>query len=135
MTPRIGLWGARADSRGLAAQMRGFADHLKPTKVMGIDMTADDLSPYPCNWRAYEGHDLSTVAYSALNERIIRRWLKGLDVVLGAETFYRDEFADIARQMGVATVLQVNPEFARYWRWPQLPRPDVFIAPTTWRME
>lgn len=136
---RMGLFGARADMRGLAYQTAAFAKHLDFDRVYGIDMTADDLSPYPCDWRLYESLmcDLAINRHSRLQEKDVRRWLRGLDVVLGAETFYRDEFPIWAKEEGVRTVLQVNPEFAGWWdrRGEHLPRPDVILAPTVWRMK
>lgn len=137
---KVGLFGARADSRGLAHQTAAFANHLHPDRVFGIDMTADNLSPYPTDWSPYtdfarEG-DFTWAPLSNIDEDVARKWLRGLDVVFGAETFYRPEFVDWARAEGVRTILQVNPEFAPWWntalRHPPPTKPDVLIAPTTW---
>lgn len=134
---KLGVFGCRADSRGLHHQTQAYAKHLQPDRVFGIDMTVDNLSPYPCDWSAYDQSRLDVYPHSAITEDVARRWLKGLDVVLGAETFYRDEFPTWAKEMGVRTVLAVNPEFAPYWdpRSRHLPTPDVLLAPTTWRLE
>lgn len=134
---RIGLFGARADSRGLAYQTQAYAKHLPFDKVFGIDMTADNLSPYECDWFAFPSDcPIQIARYSELTDELMREWLSGLDVVLGAETFYRDEFVTIAREMGVVTVLAVNPEFVPWWneKVPS-PKPDVLINPTIWRMD
>lgn len=133
---RLGLFGARADSRGLCYQTQAYAKHLPFDRILGIDMTADDLSPYPCDWDQYEGNKLTVLRYSQLSDDQMRMWLGGLDVVLGAETFYRDEFVTIAREMGVPTVLACNPEFVPWYneKVPS-PKPDVLINPTIWRMD
>lgn len=135
---KIGLFGARADSRGLAYQTQAFAKWLKPYRIYGIDMTADSLSPYPCDWTPYyDCLDFRINRFSQLRDEDILDWLEGLDVVIGAETFYHDFFVDLARKQGVKTVLQVNPEFVGWWdpRGAHLPRPDVILAPTTWRID
>lgn len=132
---RLGLFGARADQRGLAYQSQSFAKWLTPDKVFGIDMTSDGLSPYANDWSGYDQSTLNVFRYSVVEERMVRSWLRGLDVVLGAETFYRDEFPIWAREEGVRTILQVNPEFVPWWwKGKDLPKPDVLISPSTWRL-
>jgi hypothetical protein len=127
---RLGIFGARGDSRGLHYQTQGFAKWLAPDRVFGVDLTADGGSPYPCDWSAYEGTDLQVQRHSALTQGHIAAFLTGLDVVLGAETFYHDAFLSIARHLGVRTVLQVNPEFVPAGR---RERPDLCLNPSTWR--
>lgn len=131
---RLGIFGARADQRGLAYQTQAFAKWLEPSRVLGIDMTQDDLSPYPCDWSGFS--NLDVVRYSELNESSVRRWLKGLDVVLGAETFYHELFPEWARSEGARTVLQINPEFTPFFTaaGKNLPRPDRLVNPSIWRM-
>lgn len=136
---RVGYFGARSDSRGLAQQARGFCKWLEPDCIWGIDMYAENLSPYPNDWSSFES-DLTVTTRSALNEHDVKKWLKGLDVIIGAETFYCDLLPVWAREMNVRTVLQINPEF-QVWhlpdnsRQPHPPRPDLLIAPTTWMLD
>lgn len=137
---KIGIMGARADSRGLAYQTEAFAKWLVPDRVYGIDMTVDKLSPYATDWSGFiersGTHDLTVSPFSRLNEKDIRSWLRGLDVVIGAETFYAHDFCNWARQEGVRTILQINPEFAAWWQNGCTdPKPDVFITPTTWLLD
>lgn len=139
---RLGGFGFRSDSRGLAAQTQSFAKWLPFDRVWGMDMYAEDLSPYENNWSPYIDSDaeLTISTRSAINETDVKQWMKGLDVIIGAETFYTDPFCDWARDMGVRTVLQINPEF-QVWHLPDAPRlikpsrPDVLIAPTTWLLD
>lgn len=133
---KIGYWGARGDMRGLAYQSQGFVKHIPFDRVMCIDMTADDLSPYPCDFTPFANwnHNLTFTRNSEITEETARAWLRGLDVVLGAETFYRDEFVLWARSEGVRTVLQINPEFTSYYqRGNNDPVPDVLVNPSVWR--
>lgn len=136
MTLKIGYFGARGDARGLAYQSIGFCKHLEPERIYAIDM--QELSPYENDWSPFKSMDadLAICPYNKLEPDNILKWLSGLDVVLGAETFYRDEFYDMCKQASVRTVLQINPEFAPWWaKGVNDPRPDVFVNPTSWRME
>lgn len=137
----IGYWGGRSDSRGLARQAEGFANHLPLTRIMGIDMYAENLTPYPNDWERLSRHaDLSVTKRCDITEELAKDWLRGLDVVLGAETFYSDPFCDWARECGVRTCLQINPEY-QIWHLPPSrhiihpSRPDILIAPTTWLLD
>lgn len=125
---RLGLLGARGDRRGLASQTMEFARHMPCERVLGIDM--GDLSPYPNDWSGFD--DVDVVKLSELTEDSLRRFLDGLDVVYGAECFYYDQAPRIAREMGVRTCLQSNFEFMREIVDPELPKPDLFLAPSTW---
>lgn len=101
---------------------------------MGLDLTADDMSPYENDWSVFDPRTLDVRTYRELSEGDIRSFCRDVDVILGAETFYRDEFPAIAREEGARTVLQINPELAP-WFHPKgaaIPRPDVFLAPTIW---
>lgn len=121
----------------MAYQSEGFAKHLPITRVVGIDMTADNLSPYDNDWRTFHHvRDFNIIKMSHVNEARMREFLDGLDIVIGAETFYKDEFITIARDMGVRTILQINPEFAGWWNRTGRndPVPDCLITPTTWRL-
>jgi glycosyltransferase involved in cell wall biosynthesis len=75
------------------------------------------------------------VKYTAITEDEIRGFLDGLTVVYSAETFYDDRFINIARELGVRTVLQPNYEFMREIKDPTLPRPDLFLAPSSWNYD
>jgi glycosyltransferase involved in cell wall biosynthesis len=129
---RVGVFGARADRRGLAIQSEEFARHALPDRVLGIDM--GDKSPLLCDWSGFDAKTLTVRRLDRLDHDDVRRWLRGLDVVFGCETFYVPWFTSLARQERVATVLQVNPEFAKHvYDW--VPVPDVVANPTRWRME
>lgn len=106
-------------------------------------MTVDNLSPYECQWGPYESLpiDLTVNRYSNIDEKSARRWMKGLDIVFGAETLYRDEFPVWARKEGVRTVVHCNREFTPWITNPAdrrhvaPPPPDVIALPTPWLMD
>lgn len=60
----------------------------------------------------------------------IERFLTGLDVVLGAETFYNPNIYRIAQRLGVRTVLALNWEFMD-----ERAEPDLWAAPSLWHYD
>lgn len=124
---RLGLCGARADRRGLAAQTFEFARHMTPDRILGVE---DPGSPEP-DWAAWPTRWGTVNGRTSLDARIAGRFLAGMDTVWGAETFYMDRFCAVARQGDVKSVLHVNPEFWRFDRL-NLPKPDVVLNPTSW---
>lgn len=127
----------RSDDRGLGIQTVEIARHLHPDRVAHVSM--DHLSPYPdhpgrfdnvvAQWRPMPDGSFRFA------EAEMRAFLDGADVMLTCETPYDYRLYEVAREMGVATVCQVNAEFYRHATDPNLPRPDVVLAPSRWRME
>lgn len=128
---RIGLL-ARADNRGLGTQTWEAYRHLQPARTLVVDM--GDLTPYEQRFDRYP--DCPVAHYDGTNlESGAMEWLfAGSDVVFTCETPYDYKLYDRARERGVKTVCQVNPEFYRYQVEPRLPRPDLLVAPTTWML-
>lgn len=131
---RLGLI-ARADDRGLGLQSRGFYEHLRPDRVLAVDM--GDRSPFENHWEWYPNArvarwDGTTGRFEA---GAIDWLLDGCDVVLTAETPYDYALIERARDRGVKTVIQANHEFFRWLVEPDLPRPDLWISPSTWGFE
>lgn len=112
---KIGLIG-RADERGLGHITREFYRHVQPARTLIVQPT---LSRHEQHREWYQPTDESRVSYVTWGERRdfpdepLGRWMSGLDVIYGAETFYDDRVPRLAREAGVATVLHVNPEFYR----------------------
>lgn len=107
---------------------------MDPDKIFGIDM--GELSPYSNDWDGmFDRSKLEVSTLEDVNERKVRRFLKGLDVVWGAETLYSNLVTDLALEMGVKTCVQGNFEFMGYLADPRIPRPDLFLSPSTWHLE
>lgn len=128
---RVGLI-ARGENRGLGILTREWARHMAPAATL-LMLPAHDL-PIHAEWFP------PTTAVTALDserrvvdEERVREWLRGLDVVYSAETFYDWRICDWAREAGVRTVCHLMPEY-----WPHgrhlLPAPDAWWAPTRWRL-
>lgn len=110
-----------------------FYQAMQPAKTLVISMEnargfAQDFDQYPSEQVvSFDGHYLP--------EAEVKAWLRGLDVVYSAETFYDWRIVDWAHDAGVATVAHVMPEFWRHWQQPDLPMPTQVWAPTTWRLD
>ncbi len=120
---RCGLLGLRADRRGLAAQTQAFARHMRPSKILGIDLGNSDFKGWDC-----------PVYGPELGPGVLAGFFRDLDVVWCAETPYTYEALHLARVLGVATVVQGNYEFLRWLREP-LDLPDEFWAPSDWNLD
>jgi hypothetical protein len=126
---RLGLI-VRGDTGGLAAQTYDFYKHMNPTKVMLINLDVytgqhTDESKYPGATivRNYP----TTIEWDA--------WLHDLDLVFTVECPYDHELYRMARERGIKTVEQSNFEFQQFHQQPELPKPDLILAPSTWRMD
>jgi hypothetical protein len=128
---KVGLI-ARANQRGTGIQTHEAFRHYPFDRTMVVaipDMRfPDDLSLYPD--ATYIG--LDTRAHSLPKGKICR-WMEGLDVVFSVETLYDWNVADWARDMGIRTVVQGNPEFYVHRRKTDQPHPDLWVWPTSWR--
>lgn len=128
MPVKVGLI-ARAEYRGLGYLTWEFAQHVKPDRVLVVDLGplargfASDVSRFP-------GATVVPWVDGQVPEPDVRAWLDGLDVLYSAETFYDPRVAGWAREAGCRTVLHAMPEFFR----PEM-EPDVVWAPTGWRLD
>lgn len=126
---KVGLL-ARADNRGLGLQTWEAYRHLQPTSTIVVDMSAN--TPYKQHFDRYPGCPVAEPD-QLLGAAKRAGWFDGaVDVIFTAETPYDYRLYDTARTAGVATVCQVNPEFYRHGREPDLPAPTMAVTPTPW---
>lgn len=123
----------RCDNTGLGNQTRELVKMLNPRKVLIIDSTSFNKNKQNIEW--YEGYDQAVTRFGFPKRGEIISFLRDLDVVLSCETFYSSLFIDIARDMGVKTVLQYNYEFLVNIERKDESLPDVLIAPSLWKFE
>jgi glycosyltransferase involved in cell wall biosynthesis len=126
---RIGLV-ARADNTGLGNQTYEFYKHMKPDKTMVVDIghlngNVSHLDRYP-NAQVVQGFPKS---------HNINEFLADLDVVFVAESPYNYWLYERARELGVKVAVQYNYEFFDWYSHPNLPTPDMLIAPSRWHYE
>lgn len=129
---RVGLI-ARAEQRGLGVMTAAFHRHMRPAKTLVIDM-GSIARGFVQDFGQYSGEQIVTFDGHSLPEAGVRAWLRGLDVLYSAETFYDWRIVEWARDAGVATVCHCMPEFVRHGTEP-LPHPTQWWAPTTWRLD
>ena len=126
---RLGLI-ARADNTGLGNQTLEFYKHMKPHKTMVIDIGhLNGNQSYP------ERYPDAQVINGFPKSHNIDAFLQDLDVVFVAESPYNYWLYQRARELGVKVAVQYNYEFFDWYSHPQLPTPDMLIAPSRWHYE
>ena len=128
---RLGII-ARSDNSGLGNQTRELVNMLNPTKIMLINSISFNRNKQHPEW--YNGYDIQPVRGFPRNGDITS-FLRGLDVVLTCETFYSNQFIDLARRVGVKTVLQYNYEYLDHLNRSDFALPDVFLGPSLWNFD
>lgn len=125
---RFGLIARSETDRGLGIQTFAMHENLHPDKTLVVLVPQSGFASHPEN---YPGATFVTLTDDGLDERTVRTWLRGLDVVVTVETFYDWQIILWAYEEGVRTVVHGNPEF-----WMESnPQPDVWWWPTTWRLD
>lgn len=122
---------ARADNGGLGMQTYDFYTHMHPDKVLIVDIS--HLTGYPNHFDRYPRAQIATGF--EISSADIDAFLEGLDLVFTVECPYNHYLYQKARELGVKTVCQYNFEWLAHHQEPQLPLPDVFLAPSQWRRE
>lgn len=130
---RVGLFGARADDRGLGRITHDFYTHMRPARTVVVDM-GQWARQFPQHLDRYPDATVTPFNGGTIDLGLMRRFFTGLDVAVFYETAYDHRAYDIARAAGCRTVLMSMPEFHRH-ATEQLPHPDVVWLPTVWRAE
>lgn len=126
MKPRLGLL-VRADKTGLGYQTKDYYKWLKPHKTILIDISELNQQPQYYGW-----YDDKFIIKGIPTPLHIKNMLKGIDVLLTAETFYNLDIIRVAKDMGVKTICVENPEFYDHKKYPQYNLPDMMILPSKW---
>lgn len=130
---KIGLIG-RCDPCGLTTQTWEFYNHLHPAKTLIADIShLNGAKQFPSMYQAIDGCEITVLPKGLPTKKEIDKFLDGLDVVFTCETPYNPYLFEAARERGIKTILQTNFEFCEWQNQPELPKPDVFAAPTSWR--
>jgi glycosyltransferase involved in cell wall biosynthesis len=129
---RVGLFGARADDRGLGRVTHDFYTHLRPDRTLVVDM-GQWAHQFPQHLDRYPDATVVPFNGGAIDDDVMRRFFTGLDVAVMYETAYDHRAYDAARAVGCRTVLMAMPEFHRHLT-EHLPAPDVVWVPTVWRL-
>lgn len=126
---RIGLI-ARADNTGLGNQTKGFYDHMRPAKTLVVDISRlNGYSQHP------ERYPDAVFVRGFPTAAEVDSFLTGLDAVFVAEAPYNFYLYTQAKELGVKVAVQYNYEFFEWFANPELPLPDMLIAPSRWHYE
>lgn len=129
---RLGML-VRADDRGLGNMTWEAWRHLQPERTLVVRVGA--LTPYEERLDRYPDARVADWDGVSLAEDDMDWLLEGSDVIYTAETPYDYRLLELARLRGVATVVHGMWEFLRWAVDDSLPRPDLFLAPSTWCYE
>lgn len=139
---KIGLM-ARADITGLGIQTRDFYRNMNPHKTMVVDLTKCSGRPLDKSWypgatylqyTPYPDTPSSRVPDRA-SKAIIDDFLSDINLFITCETPYDYYILEEAKRRGIKSVIQYNFELLDHVRNPQLPQPDLFMAPSLWRYD
>ena len=129
---RLGII-ARSDKTGLGNQTYELTKMLNPTKVLLINSTHfNQNQQFP---ELYEGYNVMETSRGFATDKEAAAFLEGLDAVLSCETFYSTTLIDLAKKMGIKTLLQYNFEFLDNLKHLDWPLPDVLISPSFWNFD
>lgn len=127
---RIGLL-ARCDNRGIAYQTYEFYRHMKPHRTLVLCLS-DPL--WPEDPSRYNFHNVDFVSVGpdrVIDDRKAHKLLRDIDVLFAVESLMDWRIADWAKEAGVRTVVQGNPEFYVHDRF-GWPHPTRWVWPTGW---
>lgn len=128
---------ARCDRRGLAIQTGEFFRNMRPAATLVVKL--GQLTPYEERATEYEVHGLETRSAlwdgQRLPDEAVNWLLDRSDVIYSAETVYDFRIIQLAQRRGIPVVVQGNFEFLRWLVEANLPRPDLFLAPSRWHIE
>lgn len=129
---------AYATATGLGNQTRAYFDHLKPYRTLVHDISSlNNQRQFPHWYDSKPGDDYNEVMFDVgfPSRETIDKFLDGLDVILVAENPLNYYIFERAKELNIKTVLVPNFEFLEFLRNPTIPKPDLFLAPSTWRIE
>lgn len=126
---RLGLIAYSTDT-GLGNQTWEIYKNLVPTKTLLVDLSRFNL--IKTNHERYVGARIA-MGYPSTDDM---NWLTDdVDTIIVCETPLNYELFALAKAKNVRVIHQYNYEFFDYFRRPELPRPSVFAAPSTWNTD
>jgi glycosyltransferase involved in cell wall biosynthesis len=120
--PRAGIIG-RADNTGLGVETWEFCRHI-PAKalIVSLEHIAEHKDLYRLNLDRFDNFK---VVKGIPTDDDLREFYKDIDVLFTIETPYNRRAYDIAREMGVKSILRINYEW-----FDNKDNPDLFLAPS-----
>lgn len=103
---RLGLI-ARCDRGGLGNQTAELFRHMAPDRTLVVH--TDHATRGKCDQSRYPGDNVTWLRAGPSPQDAVD-FMRGLDVVFSCECLYQADWMLLAQQMGVAVVVQANPE-------------------------
>lgn len=130
---------ARCRERGLGTMTWEIARHMAPVKVLVVardDVDFVDESRFPnARWvKQPQRHNAMAAISDGLDDDDLDWLLTDVDVLYTAETPYDYRLFDMARRCGVGTAMHGMFEYLAHRSKADLPTPDLFLAPSPWRL-
>lgn len=123
---------ARMDDSGLGHQTRDLVRALNPDKVIAVDFTFyNGFKQYP---ELYKNYNTKYIE-GFIQDKDVIEICQDVDIVLTAETFYNNNFIEIANQRNVKTFSQVNYEFFEPLSNRRLLIPTKILMPSYWHLQ
>lgn len=121
LNAKIGIIG-RADNTGLGVETWELCRHFPEAKVMIVEFE----SLYPGDiYKIYpERFNKPVIVAGIPTESQLEAFFKGIDVLFTIETPYYPKAFEIARRLGVKSILRVNYEWFRDYQ------PDFYVSPS-----
>lgn len=123
---KIGLM-AFSTNTGLGYQTLDFYNNIKPDKVLLVD-----LKQFNGVETHHERYYQPRVCEGIPSNEDCEWLVDGMDVVFVCETPLNYYLFEYANRRAVKTVLQYNYEFLDYLQKPNLPKPSILAAPSSW---
>lgn len=126
-------WGlvARADNGGLATQTYEFWRHLKPAKVLLVDLGPKGRGTFHAS--RFDGHSEKRVCVGYPGRADLDWLLEGVKTVYTAEVTYGPLLPTLCAQHEVRLVIHANPEL---WDEKECRGPTTqVIVPTSWEQD
>lgn len=125
---KVGIIG-RADNTGLGVETWEFCRHFPGAKVMIVSFAF--IKEFEQIYKLHLERFYKPEVVSGIpSEHELRIFLSNVDVLFTIETPYNPKTYEIAREMGVKTVLRVNYEWLEHRS-----RPDLYIAPSLYHFD
>jgi len=122
---------ARGEDRGLGIQTWEVCRHMKPDRVILVEMggLSGRFQSHP---ERFEDFDTVVVPVEDMATRQTAALMKDVDVVYSAETFYHWMMLEWLNVQSTASVCHLNPEFYGHHIDLHEPRPTKWWLPSSW---
>lgn len=125
---------AYANSGGLGIQSKRLCELLKPHRVLIIDSRGfSQNKDLHLDW--YKDYQTFKTERGFPTDSEIDAFLQGLTHVFMLENPYNFYLPWKARQIGIKTYCQLNYEFSENMEKLYLPKPDLFLSPSYWKLK